>query len=171
MEIESIKGLMSIGETISVIGILLVIVWWFERRTTRFEKKHDEEMMELRKEHLDIIKSLKNEHQENLKAQREAHLHEKTEFFNKLNTTLTNLAREIQISNEVRSQISHDIDEMKIYQSEIRRAIEYFKAEQDIIKTTLLHNGEVLSALLKCDLNNKGGKHELKREFENPRGI
>lgn len=171
MEIETIKGLMSIGETISVIGILLVIVWWFERRTTRFEKKHDDEMTELRKEHLDIIKGLKDDHQSSLKAQREAHLFEKTEFFNKLNETLVNLAKEIQISNEVRSQISHDIDEMKAYQNEIRREIEFFKQEQNTIKTTLLHNSEILSALLQCDLNGKGVRHEFKRELENPRGF
>ena len=166
MDINVAKEIFSLGNMITAIPLLFLGMWYFEKKFSKLEIKHDEEMANLRNEHIEIIKSLKTEHQDSLKAQRDAHAQEREKFFSRLNDTLSNLIKEIQISNDVRSQISHDIDEMKIYQSEIRRAIEFFKQEQSTIKATLMHNGEILSALLQCDLNGKGARHELKRELE-----
>ncbi len=169
METTILKDLFNLTEMLSVPAILVGIVWWLERRFSKLELKHDTEMKELKDEHTQIMKALHEEHKNALKAQREAHLHEKTEFFGGLNKTLSELIKELQISNEVRNKISFDMAEIKAYQHEMRETVSIFSSNINELRTLLNTNSEKLSLILKCDLSDDGGKNELKREFENTR--
>lgn len=157
------------GETLSVVTILIVAIFLGIKAFVKVWNKHDEDMKTLKNEYITILQNMKNEHakiletqnkenKENMEAQRKAHMHEKSEFFGSLNETLSQLIKELQISNEVRNKISFDLNEVKSYQGEVRQAITHFNSELEVIKGILFANGDKLSVILKCDMNDNPQK-------------
>ena len=81
MSVSQIGEIFSLGNAISVVGLMLLIIIWGEKRWRGAETKHDSEMKELRSEYAQIMQALKTDHENALKAQREAHREEKNILF------------------------------------------------------------------------------------------
>lgn len=161
---ETLKILGLSGGEVSIIGVLGVFIYLGIKAFTKVWNKHDEDMKTLKNEHIEMLNKMQAEHKETInkmnedhaeamKAQREAHLHEKNNYFTGLTDAITKLVEQIQVSNEVRNKISFDLSEVKSYQGEVRTAISHFNLELEAIKNMLITNGDKLSVILKCDIN------------------
>lgn len=168
MEVTTLSNLMDLSKAIGVVGILIVIAWWLEKRVRELEDKHDKEMDKLKAEYATILQTIKHESTENLKAQREAHFQEKSEFFGGLKNVMSELVKELQTAEKTRIRMLETLATISAFQTEVRNQLSRYDADLIEIKETLKANSMFLRTALKSDINERSN-YESKREFENTR--
>lgn len=155
MSVAQIGEIFSLGNAISVVGLMLLIIIWGEKRWRGAETKHDSEMKELRSEYAQIMQALKTDHENALKAQREAHREEKNIFFSDLNKNLSELVSQLKANFQVNNDLAGTINTIRAEQIEHRHDIAAIKESLLVGNETLAHNSKLLDALIKCDLDDK----------------
>lgn len=168
MEVQTLAGLMDLGKVVSVVGILIIIVWWLEKRMRCLEEKYDKEKDKIKQEYTNIILAMKDECSANLKAQRDAHHQEKSEFFDGLKAIMKELVDELQTAEKTRIKMIENLNSISAFQSEMRMKFSTYDAFFAEIKEILNSNGMLFRSYMKCELDEKDS-HEFKRESKDSR--
>lgn len=155
MSVSQIGEIFNLGNVVSVVGFMLLVIIWGEKRWRGAETKHDSEMKELRSEYAEIMKALKTDHENALKAQREAHREEKNIFFSDLNKNLSELVSQLKANFQVNNDLASIINAIRAEQIENRHNLASIKESILVSNETLAHNSKLLDTLLKCDLDDK----------------
>ena len=155
MSVYEISDIFSLGNAVSVVGLMLFIIIWGEKRWRGAETKHDNEMKELRTEYTQIMQALKVDHQNALHAQREAHREEKNVFFSDLNKNLSELVAQLKANFQVNNDLAGLMNTIRAEQIEHRRDIRAIKESILVSNEILTHNSKTLDALIKCDMGDK----------------
>ena len=155
MSVAQIGEIFNLGNAISVVGLMLLIIIWGEKRWRGAETKHDSEMKELRSEYAQIMQALKTDHENALKAQREAHREEKNIFFSDLNKNLSELVSQLKANFQVNNDLASIINTIRAEQIENRHNLASIKESILVSNEILAHNSKLLETLLKCDLDDK----------------
>lgn len=162
MDVSTLSTLLDLSKAVSVVGILIIIVWWLEKRMRGLEDKHDKEMEKLKSEYNVILTTIKSESSENLKvikaesaeslkAQREAHFKEKSEFFSGLKTVMAELVNELQTAEKTRIKMIETLNQIASFQNEVRQQLGKYDADLIEIKERL----KIFESFLKSDLSDK----------------
>ena len=155
MSVAQIGEIFNLGNVVSVVGLMLLIIIWGEKRWRGAETKHDSEMKELRSEYAQIMQALKTDHENALKAQREAHREEKNIFFSDLNKNLSELVSQLKANFQVNNDLASIINAIRAEQIENRHNLASIKESILVSNEILAHNSKLLETLLKCDLDDK----------------
>lgn len=165
MDVSTLSTLLDLSKVVSVVGILIIIVWWLEKRMRGLEDKHDKEIDTLKSEYKVILATIKSESSENLKvikaesaeslkAQREAHFQEKSEFFGGLKTVMAELVNELQTAEKTRIKMIETLNQIASFQNEVRQQLGKYDTDLIEIKERL----KIFESFLKCDLSDEKGR-------------
>lgn len=154
MPVSQIGEIFSLGNVVSVVGVLLLIIIWGEKRWRSAEIKHDSEMKELKSEYAQIMNAIETRHQNAMQSQREAHKEEKSVFFGDLNKNLSELVNELRASFKVNSELAGLMNTIRAEQIEQRHDVATIKENILVSNEILARNSKLLEALIKPELKN-----------------